>query len=533
MKGSIPIRCAAIFLLLFCVILFGTRFTRAQTTITGTTRQLTTNSSPQLDPAISGDLVVYTDQRNGNDDVYFINVVTGVETQITSATTPQRLNDVSGNLIAFTDLTSPGRRVMLYDVTTATTSQAGTGTVDQNPRLDGDLVAFERGLSAAADVVAFDRATNTEIPIATTAAIEISPVVGGTRIVYERHAALAGQGDIVMFDTATSTETVLEGTTADARRPDIDGNIVVWDVLSASGDTDIAIYDLSTGLTKVLTRSGDQRAPHVSGRVVAFDDNALTVNSDIVLYHIPSEQFVPVAVSGDIGFLNDISGNRIVYTSNQAGNNDIWLCEFTLDPAVEVAPSSIQFGSVNVATSQTQLVTVANLDNHALSVQASLDLAGGGFSVSPSSQSVPVAGSIDISVTFAPLTAGPASNTLRITTGSGQFQVSLAGLGVATSVPPQQQIADILAFFDASAQQGSLTGNGSGNSGAGRRNALRNLLEAAGDLIQQGRITDACRQLQDALDRTDGNPRPPDFVTGPAASELAERIRALRTALGC
>ena len=140
---------------------------------------------------------------------------------------------------------------------------------------------------------------------------------------------------------------------------------------------------------------------------------------------------------------------------------------------------------------------------------------------------------MDISVTFAPLAAGSASNTLRITTGSGQFQVPIAGLGVSTSVPPQQQIADILAFFDAAAQQGSFTGNGPGNSGAGRRNALRNMLEAAGDLIQQGRIADACRQLQDALDRTDGDPRPPEFVTGPAASELTARIRELRTALGC
>src|SRR5262245_54840392 len=27
-----------------------------------------------------------------------------------------------------------------------------------------------------------------------------------------------------------------------------------------------------------------------------------------------------------------------------------------------------------------------------------------------------------------------------------------------------------------------------------------------------------------ALERTDGNPNPPDFVTGPAASELAQRL---------
>jgi hypothetical protein len=288
-------------------------------------------------------------------------------------------------------------------------------------------------------------------------------------------------------------------------------------------------------VTQLLARPGNQRSPHISGRVVAFDDDSAG-DPNIMLYHIPSGQFLPVTISGDSEFLNDISGNRIVYTSNQAGNNDIWVYEFTLDPSIEIAPASVQFGSVNVGSSQTQLVTVSNLDNHALSVQSiSLDLGGNGFSVAPLSLplAVPVGGSTDIGVTFAPLVGGSVSNTLRITTSLGPFQAPLAGQGVVTSVPPQQQIADILAFFDASAQQGSLSGNGPGNSRAGRRNALRNMLEAAGDLIQQGRIADACRQLQDALDRTDGNPRPPDFVTGPAASELAERIRALRTTLGC
>lgn len=534
MKRDTKLKYAQTLLLMFAApLLFGTRFSRAQVTITGASRQLTTNNTAQLDPAISGDLVVYTDQRNGDDDVYFINVVTGEETQITSATNAQRLNDVSGNLIAFTDIVGLNRRVMLYDVTTGSLSQAGAGTQDQNPRLDGNLVAFERGAPATSDVWAFDRVANTEIPIALGDLVDVNPVVGGTRVVYERHATTTSQGDIIMFDTATSTETILENTAADARRPDIDGNLVVWDVLDAlTGKTDIAIHDLSTGVTEVFARPGNQRLPHISGRVVAFDDDS-TGDPNIVLYHIPSGQFVQVTSTVDAQFLNDISGNRIAYTSNQAGNNDIWLYEFSIDPSVEVAPSSLEFGSVNVGGSQTQLVTVSNLDNHPISVQASLDLAGSGFSVSPMSQSAPVAGSMDISVTFAPQIAGQAANTLLITTGSGQFQVALAGQGVATSVPPQQQIADILAFFDASVQQGSLNGNGPGNSGAGRRNALRNMLEAAGDLIQQGRIADACRQLLDALDRTDGNPRPPDFVTGPAGLELADRIRALRTALGC
>jgi len=43
----------------------------------------------------------------------------------------------------------------------------------------------------------------------------------------------------------------------------------------------------------------------------------------------------------------------------------------------------------------------------------------------------------------------------------------------------------------------------------------------------------ACQQLLDVLNRTDGNPQPPDFVTGPAAADLAAKVRALRGSLGC
>ena len=165
-----------------------------------------------------------------------------------------------------------------------------------------------------------------------------------------------------------------------------------------------------------------------------------------------------------------------------------------------------------------------------------LSLAGGsaGFSVGLSApQTVARGDSLDIPVTFAPLVAGAAVNSLRIATDAGTLDVPLTGTGVSVAPPPQQQVADILAFFDASVTAGTLTGSGNGNSANGRRKALRNMIEAAGDLIQQGRLGDACLQLADALNRTDGDPRPPDFVLGTAAPELAQRIQALRATLGC
>ena len=59
------------------------------------------------------------------------------------------------------------------------------------------------------------------------------------------------------------------------------------------------------------------------------------------------------------------------------------------------------------------------------------------------------------------------------------------------------------------------------------------MLKAAGDLVYDGLLAEACDQLGDAYRRTDGVPAPPDFVAGPAAAELAMRIRALRASLGC
>ena len=88
------------------------------------------------------------------------------------------------------------------------------------------------------------------------------------------------------------------------------------------------------------------------------------------------------------------------------------------------------------------------------------------------------------------------------------------------SVAPEPTIDAILTFFDESVADGSLTGDGQGNSANGRSKALRNMLEMAGDLIGIGDIKGACKQLKSALGKCDGLSPPPDFVTGSEVSTL-------------
>ena len=116
---------------------------------------------------------------------------------------------------------------------------------------------------------------------------------------------------------------------------------------------------------------------------------------------------------------------------------------------------------------------------------------------------------------------------------NGACLLYLTGTVIPAPIPPEQQIADILTFFDASVEAGTLRGSGPGASAPNRLKALRNMIVAAGDLIKQGKMAEACQQLLDVYNHTDGLAPPPDFVTGEAAPTLASKIQELRASLNC
>lgn len=92
---------------------------------------------------------------------------------------------------------------------------------------------------------------------------------------------------------------------------------------------------------------------------------------------------------------------------------------------------------------------------------------------------------------------------------------------------PTEQIEEILYFIEASVDDGMLVGDGPGKSAKNRLNALINMLEEARSLIEAELFEEAYQQLEAAYKHTDGQSPPPDFVTGPAAPELAELIQNL------
>lgn len=210
-----------------------------------------------------------------------------------------------------------------------------------------------------------------------------------------------------------------------------------------------------------------------------------------------------------------------------------------LDPTIGVSPLDFNFGDIDVGVTSPTIVTVMNTSEYEELIVWDIHVAGDeAFSSDiPSLPIVLSAGDFqDISVTFAPGATGKFSGELVIESDATlhpSVSVALSGTGTESEPPPSVTVEAILQYFDDSVADGTLFGNGPGNSAAGRLKALRNMIEAAGDLIDKGEFEQACQQLWDACNRCDGQKPPPDFVCGPAAGGLEAMILELLLLLEC
>ncbi|MDH4179267.1 MAG: S-layer homology domain-containing protein, partial [Armatimonadota bacterium] len=95
--------------------------------------RLTDDPADQMMPAISGDLVVYQDNRGGNWDIYLLDLSSMIETQITDDPAEQTNPRIDGRRITYLD-DREGHAVYLYDLDAAPPSVDFTADVFEGNR---------------------------------------------------------------------------------------------------------------------------------------------------------------------------------------------------------------------------------------------------------------------------------------------------------------------------------------------------------------------------------------------------------------
>lgn len=317
---------------------------------------------------------------------------------------------------------------------------------------------------------------------------------------------------------------------------DISGDTVVYDA-TRDGEHDVFAFNLATGVETRLGRAGVQTNANVSGNFVSFEEYDAEALYHIGIWDLRDGESYRLTSAPGAQYLNDIEATgenigRVAYTDDRNGQLEIYVTEFEVaHPDVSVAQTEYNFGQVALGQSSSTLFTVTNPGSAPLNIAWSTDNAAFTATGFTSAQIQP-GQSFDIPVAFAPLALGTATGTLAIATnveGKESIEVNLTGEGVLAEAPVEQEIKDILAFYNAalSADPPTLVGVGPGKSATNRANALRNMLEATGDLIGEGRYAEAVSQLSDIYAKCDGLPNPPDFVTGDARVTFAAKIQAL------
>jgi len=121
--------------------------------------------------------------------------------------------------------------------------------------------------------------------------------------------------------------------------------------------------------------------------------------------------------------------------------------------ALQVSPSSINFGNVNLRNTATQTITLQNTGGASLSISG-VTVSGTGFAFSNLAPGVGLSPnqSVSFQVSFHPTVAGAALGTVSILSGSlsSPTTISLSGDGVSSTSPPPAAQHSVSLAWDAS-----------------------------------------------------------------------------------
>ena len=239
-----------------------------------TETRITTDIHDQLRPVVSGNNLVWHDNRNGNWDIYAYDLSTGTETQITTDDRNQFYCAVSGSIIVWEDNRNGNWEIYAYDLSTKTETRITTNPDSQFiADVSGNIIVwydYRTGDGNNADIYAYDLSTKTEIEVSTNPAQQWHPAVSGNVILWEDYRN--GNADIYAYDLSTKTEMQITTNAMDQLYPEISGNTIVWED-HRNGNEDVYAYDLATRTEfPITTNTADQEVPRVSGDIIVWQD---------------------------------------------------------------------------------------------------------------------------------------------------------------------------------------------------------------------------------------------------------------------
>ncbi len=289
--------------------------------LVGIRQEVNAGPGDQLDPHVSGGLVVYTNESQDVSEVRYHDLATGQDQAIPNGGAYDFSADVSGDTVVFTRLNA-GSSIFIYG------ARAQAGPVEVAPQagshrrgavIGNHTVAWQDFSYAAGvepEITAFNLDTQALTRLTADSSLDRTPAVSsdGSTVVWSK--CIAGQTCDIWQAVAVPggfTPQALTGAQGDESQPDTNGQVVVY----ASARTEDGVVErdiywqaVGGGPEYRLALPGVDSNPSISGSLIAFerqDPASPGPNYDIVLFDLRTQTLYRLTDTPQSEALNDVS----------------------------------------------------------------------------------------------------------------------------------------------------------------------------------------------------------------------------------
>ena len=367
---------------------------------TGVEKRLSSDPATQTSPAVCGPTVVWEDWRNGNPDIYSYDLATGVEKRLTTDAGNETRPAVSDGRVVYC---YQDKQLRLLDLL------AGTTMTLTSPGMEMD---YGHGFSISGDLVGW---------------VVYQPGLNPPPILWRPY----------VHDLSTGVGRFVGG--IDAYGADLSLNrLATWTQSSA------VAYDVQTGDTLAAPWpdpiwTWKPRAAVASGRtmVARWDQVGGSYSHNLWAWDFGLGRTSLITSATTALDHPAVSGRNVVWADKRNGTWDIYAYDLGIAvPRIDVTPGSASFGDVMLGASSAKTVTIKNSGDATLVVRSvALETPVSGVSlgsVLPSTTVAPGA-SLQVKLTFAPTVAGPVSTVLKVVSDDADLpvvRIPVTGAGV-------------------------------------------------------------------------------------------------------
>jgi beta propeller repeat protein len=337
-------------------------------------------------PAIYDQLVAFVANPDGNDDVFVYDQRTGLTTRLTTTAVNESSADVYGDVVVYQRGVDAAARVVAYDLSTGTETVL-TSARSERPRVSGAIVVWQDARSGTSwDVYAHDLTDGMEYALLSGAANEAEPDLRGANLVYSTDAS--GSFRIHVRDLTTAADFPQSTTSTRGQGGGVmDWAVFAWSDARATVDplTGTSNWDVYAALVSavgadvpIATVAGSQILGGVDGGVYVWSDRRAGNWDVIVRPHGGAELILTSSTAAQAD--PRISGDLVVWEDNRLGTFDIYasrLVGFDAAAAGEVAINEILYdpptgadvnGDGTANASQDEFVELVNTTAVALDI---------------------------------------------------------------------------------------------------------------------------------------------------------------------